>query len=145
MFLGSYTCPINQTAQIQIPELYRLSLSGDAYVTQGFDKNLLVWSGEAFREMIRQLTSLNVADPLVRLLIRMLIGTAAELTVDEAGQALLPDELCQYANLNQKAVLVGHGLYFEIWSAAQWDSQKSELQNAEANSSRFASLTLFLN
>lgn len=144
MFLGCYTCAV-PASRVEIPETFRQSLSGNVYVTQGFERNLLVLPEQIFQEMVQQVTSLNIADPLVRLLVRMLIGSAAALTFDERGNASLPDSLREYAGLDRQAVLVGHGPYFEIWSPSAWESQRSQLQDAEANATRFAALHLALN
>ncbi len=145
MFLGCHTCLVHQTSQIEIPQVFRQPLAGNAYVTQGFERNLLVLKEQTFRDLVRQVTSLNVADPLVRMLVRMLLGSATMLEFDAEGNAILPDDLRDYAGLDRQAILVGHGAYFEIWSPGAWDAQRNALQDADANATRFAALNLALN
>jgi MraZ protein len=85
---------------------------------------------------------MNLADPLARLLLRMILGAASELEMDEAGCIFVPQNLREFANLNGEAVLVGQGDYFEVWSPAHWHEQETQLQDAETNSQRFVMLDL---
>jgi len=58
-----------------------------------------------------------------RKLARILVGTASDLDMDSAGRILLPAPLRERARLDKDVVLVGQGNKFEIWSAADWESQ----------------------
>ena len=70
-----------------MPSSFRGQLSGGAYLTQGFDRNLQVLTSSAFQEIYRTVVSLNIANPLARLLLRLVLGTAQELGVDANGAA----------------------------------------------------------
>jgi MraZ protein len=85
---------------------------------------------------------MNMADPLARLLFRMILGSAARLDLDKAGSISLPQELLDFANINTEAMLVGQGNYIEIWAPDLWKEQEISLNNVEANSHRFASLSV---
>ena len=61
--------------------------------------------------------------PLVSGAARILVGTASDLEMDSAGRILLPAPLREQARLDKDIVLVGQGNKFEIWSAADWQSQ----------------------
>jgi MraZ protein len=111
-------------------------------LTQGFDRNLQVLSGSAFQEIYRTVVSLNIANPLARLLLRLVLGTAQELEVDANGQFTIPEELKQFANLKEDVFLIGQGEYFEIWSPDLWNKQEAQLRDAETNSNRFSALTV---
>ncbi len=86
--------------------------------------------------------SLNIADPLARLLMRMFIGTASYIEMDESGIIPIPRDLVNYANLKKKIAIVGQGDYIEVWSLSQWNKQKSQIQDAKANAQRFSSFTI---
>ena len=110
-------------------------------MTQGMDRNLQVLPATAFEELYRQAASLNVADPLARLLRRLLLGSAFEIP-DVKSSIVIPTELKDFAGLKDGVMLVGQGDYFEIWAPELWAQQESELRDAEANGSRFAALTI---
>ncbi len=111
-------------------------------MTQGFDRNLQVLTSGAFQEIYRTVVSLNIANPLARLLLRLILGTAQELGVDANGQLTIPEELKEFANLQEDIFLIGQGEYFEIWAPDLWNKQEAQLRDAEANSSRFSALTV---
>ena len=111
-------------------------------MTQGFDRNLQVLTASAFQEIYRRVTSLNIADPLARLLLRLILGTATEMGVNKSNHLMIPENLKEYANLQQNILLVGQGDYFEIWAPDLWARQETLLRDAETNSARFSLLTV---
>ncbi len=142
VFLGKFSSSLDSKSQFAVPPAFRGSLARGAYVTQGFDRNVQVLTTDAFQEIYRTVVSLNITNPLARLLLRLILGTAQESTVDANGDLTIPEELKQFANLHKDIFLIGQGEYFEIWSPDQWDEQETQLRDAEANSGRFAALTI---
>ena len=142
MFLGKFSRTLDSQSRFSVPPAFRGSLATGAYVTQGFDRNLQVLTSEAFQEIYRTVVSLNIANPLARLLLRMILGTAQEAGVDANGELTIPEELKDFANLHEDIFLIGQGEYFEIWSPEQWDRQEAQLRDAEANGNRFSALTV---
>jgi MraZ protein len=125
-----------------VPNAFRAQLSGGVFMTQGFDRNLQVLTANAFQEIYRRVMSLNIADPLVRSLLRLVLGTATEMGVDKNNLLIIPEHLKEFANLHENAFLIGQGDYFEIWTPELWTRQETQLRDAEMNSSRFSLLTV---
>ncbi len=142
MFLGKFARSLDANSRFSVPPAYRGSLAGGAYVTQGFDRNLQVLTTAAFQEIYRTVISLNIANPLARLLLRMILGTAQESGVDADGQLVIPEELKEFANLQNDVLLVGQGEYFEVWAPELWNQQEAQLRDVEANASRFSTLNV---
>ncbi len=142
MFLGKFSRTLDTRSRFSLPSAFTGQLSGGAYLTQGFDRNLQVLTSGAFQEIYRTVASLNIANPVARLLLRLVLGTAQELGVDANGQLTIPEELKQFANLQEDIFLIGQGEYFEIWSPDLWNKQEAQLRDAETNSSRFSALTV---
>lgn len=111
-------------------------------MTQGFDRNLLVLTIGAFEEIYRRVKSLNIADPLARLLLRMILSTADKSGADNDGYITIPVELIKFANLDKEVLFIGQGDYFEIWSADLWHKQEAQLNDADSNATRFTTLTV---
>lgn len=111
-------------------------------MTQGFDRNLQVLTASAFQEVYRRAASLNIADPLARLLLRLILGTAVELSGERTSAISIPDYLKEFAGLHENVILVGQGDYFEIWAPELWGKQEAQIGDADANSSRFAALSV---
>lgn len=142
MLLGKFSRTVNKQNRFAVPPQFRAELAGGAYITQGFDRNLQVLSASAFKEIYGRIMTLNIADPLARMLLRLILGNAQALEPDEHDSLQIPDELRDFARLQQEVLLVGQGDYFEIWSPEFWAGQEAELRDAETNARRFAALTV---
>lgn len=142
MFIGQYSCVLKKGNRLSLPNEFCEFLKDGAYLTQGFDRNLLILTTDAFNEVYRRVTSVSITDPLARLLLRLIIGTTSKLEVDNDGFVQLLPGLMHYANLNLDAVVIGQGDYFEIWSPELWAKQESFLNDTEANAERFSTLTI---
>jgi MraZ protein len=142
MFLGQYQHSIDEKGRMTIPSRFRDLLEEGAYVTQGFDRNLMVMTNEYFEQVYQRITEMNLTDPSARLLRRLILANAYQIETDKAGRILMPQNLRQFVGLNGEAVIVGQGEYFEVWSPSVWYEQVTKMQDAEANSQRFATLNL---
>jgi MraZ protein len=141
LFLGKFSTSLEPKNLFSVPTAFRAQLSNRMYITQGFDRNLQVLTEDAFQEIYRRVVSLNIADPLARLLLRLVLGTAAELGMDN-NNLIIPENLKEFANLQDEILLIGQGDYFEIWAPELWNKQETQLRDAEANSARFSALTV---
>jgi MraZ protein len=142
MFVGQYRLSFDEQNQLPLPTRFWDLFSSGVVVTQGFDRNLIVFTSETFRGLSHRMSRVNMADPLARLMLRMFLGGASELEMDASGHIILPQTLKVFANIQNEAVLVGQGEYMEIWSSELWQAQEFNLQNAEANTNRFAALDI---
>ncbi len=142
MFLGRYEHTIDDKGRLTIPARYRELLENGAYVTQGFDHNLIVHPVASFEEMSARVNQLAFTDPVARQLKRYIFSTAERCEIDKAGRILLPQFLREMAKVDGAVILVGAGAYFEIWSPAVWAQQNESLQDVEATTRRFAELSL---
>jgi MraZ protein len=145
MFLGKHYSTINNQSRMQIPAAAVKVVSGSVYITQGFDRNLWVLSQDAFEEIYKKITSLNLTDPLARTLLRMILGGAAASEIDESGELTIPDHLRQFAQLETEVIIIGQGDYFEVWAPEFWNQQEDNLQNVDLNTDRFMTLNLSSN
>jgi MraZ protein len=142
MFLGRYEHTIDEKGRLTIPARYRELLENGAYVTQGFDGNLIVLPAPSFEQMYQHVNGMSMTDPVARQLKRFMFSNAERCDFDRAGRMLLPQFLRESAELNGNAILVGVGDYFEIWSPQNWARQNELLQDNEATTERFAALNL---
>ncbi len=145
MFLGHYQHSIDDKGRLMIPARFRELLVGGAFVTQGFDRCLMVMTTSYFEEVYRRINAMNLADPTARMLRRLLLANAYPVEVDKVGRVLLPASLREAIQFNGEAIVAGQGDYFEVWTPADWDEQLAQLQDAEANNRRFAALDLSSN
>lgn len=142
MFIGHHTSTLDAKNRLAIPVHYQWLLNNGAYITQGFDRNLLLLTNNAFDNILHRIKQLNMADPTARSLFRMLLGSAAKLDIDKNGCVHLPTELLEFAGIEKSALLIGQGDFLELWAPKLWKEQEISLNNVEANANRFAALTI---
>jgi MraZ protein len=142
MFLGQSQTSL-KSGRIKMPDSFNKNIQNGVYITQGFDQNLLMLTTQAFESLAQHLSALNMANPVVRMLQRLILGSAGFLEIDEQKDLTLPAALMQYAGLTNDAVMIGQGDYIEIWSAERWQKQQELIREALAsNSLSFAELTI---
>jgi MraZ protein len=138
LFLGKYFCELDSEYRFLPPDGYRKNLIDDVYITQGFDSNLWVLTNDPFREIYKKMTQLNIADPLARLLFRLILGAATDIRLNDQGYLKIPGDLRKYAHIEKEVLLIGQGDYFEIWAPELWEKQELELKDTESNIGRFS-------
>jgi MraZ protein len=142
MFLGQYNHLLDSKGRLTVPARFRDSLTNGAFITQGFDRCLMVLTAEYFEQVYKRINAMNLADPTARLLRRLILANAYPAEIDKVGRILIPQSLRNFIELESKAVVAGQGDYFEIWTPEQWEKQMLQIQDTKANSQRFATLDL---
>ena len=142
MFLGQFQHNIDEKGRLMIPARYRELLAAGAFITQGFDKCLMVMTDVYFKQVYDRINAMNLADPTARLLRRLILANAYPVEVDKVGRILVPQNLRPVIALEGEAIVAGQGEYFEVWTPAAWNEQMNQLQDVETNNQRFATLDL---
>lgn len=142
MFLGNYEHSIDEKGRMIIPIRYRELLGEGAYITLGFDGNLMVMTHSHFERLNEKLRTMNLTNPAARSLSRLILSHADTLETDKVGRILIPQYLREKAGLQTSAIIAGVGDYFEIWSQELWVKQTASLDDPEVNTQRYTALTL---
>jgi len=142
MFLGQYDHTIDEKGRLIIPVRYREQLEAGAYITRGFDQNLIVLTASHFEQIYQRVNQMSITDLSARQLRRLMFSNADLLQFDKSGRILIPQFLRDTARLVTNVVVVGVGDYFEVWSAEEWAKQSEQLNDVETNAQRFSALNL---
>ena len=142
MFLGQFQHNLDDKGRLMIPARFRELLAAGAFITQGFDRCLMVMTDMYFRQVYDRISAMNLADPNTRLLRRFILSNAYPIEIDKVGRILIPQNLRQGIMLENEAIVAGQGDYFEVWTPAEWNAQMAQLQDIETNNQRFATLDL---
>ena len=141
MFLGQFQHNLDDKGRLMIPARYRDLLAAGAFITQGFDRCLMVMTDAYFQDVYARINSMNMADPAARMLRRLILSNAYSVDVDSVGRILVPQNLREFLGINSgELVVAGQGEYFEVWTPEEWQAQMEKLQDVEANEQRFATL-----
>lgn len=144
MFLGEYRHTLDDKGRLTVPARYRQLLAEGGYITQGFDRNLMVLREHSFEAMAERLNRQNITDSSVRELRRVLFSQAELVQPDKSGRILVPQIMRERHGLDGELVIVGGGTYFEIWTPQRWAAQSEHLDEASDNANYFDKLELDL-
>jgi MraZ protein len=142
MFFGRYEHSIDEKGRMTIPARFREALETGAYITRGFDRNLVVYTTSYLNIISEKVQEMRNTDPSARLLRRLIYSNAALVEFDKAGRILIPQFLRDSVDIQNNAIVIGVGDYFEIWSPSIWEAQNALLDDAETNIQRFSELNL---
>jgi MraZ protein len=146
MFLGQFQHNLDDKGRLMIPARFRELLEGGAFITQGFDKCLMVMTEAYFKQVYERIEAMNLADPTARMLRRLILSNAYPVEVDKVGRILVPQNLRAFLEITSgELVLAGQGEYFEVWTPGIWGEQMALLHDTEANNARFSTLDLSKN
>jgi MraZ protein len=146
MFLGQFQHNLDDKGRLMIPARFRELLEGGAFITQGFDKCLMVMTESYFKQVYERIEAMNLADPTARLLRRLILSNAYSVETDKVGRILVPQNLRTFLGIeNGELIVAGQGEYFEVWTPALWSEQMAQVQDTEANNARFSTLDLSKN
>jgi MraZ protein len=146
MFLGQFQHNLDDKGRLMVPARYRDLLAAGAFITQGFDKCLMVMTDAYFGQVYERINSMNLADPTARMLRRLILSNAYPVEVDKVGRILVPQNLRGFLGITSGELTVaGQGEYFEVWTPTEWKVQMDNLHDVEANEQRFSTLDLSKN
>jgi MraZ protein len=144
MLFGKYPLRLSENKLLALPSSYLPVMGKTVFLTQGMDRNLFLLSPQSFEAIYLHIKEISISDHLARLLRRLILGGAVEITVDGSGQIELPENLCEFASLGNEVILVGQGEYSEIWSPALWQEQEERLGDFDENAHRFEKFNVSL-
>lgn len=111
-------------------------------MTRGLDANLVIYPQATWEIVTQQLGKLPITHPTGRALRRLLFSGAVEITYDKQGRVLIPAYLREYANLTDRALLIGMETFVEIWEPDSWRAALDGVADVLADSHDLLSLTL---
>ena len=125
MLRGVNSINLDSKGRIAVPTRYRERLDevcgGRMVVTIDTDERcLLIYPLPEWEDIQRKIEALPSFNPAARRIQRLLIGHATDIDLDGSGRLLLTPPLREYANLDKKAILLGQGNKFELWSEDCW-------------------------
>ena len=124
MFRGATKVNLDAKGRMAIPTRYRERLSarcdGEIVVTVDKDHCLLIYPLPDWEELERKLVRLPSMNKVARNIVRIMVGYATEVDMDNSGRILVSRELREFAGLDKAAMLIGQGNKFELWDEDSW-------------------------
>jgi MraZ protein len=95
-------------------------------INRGFEKNLVIYTRQEWRNIMEKLERLNPFDRKNREFIRQFSRGASELSLDAAGRVLIPKSLSAYAGISAELVLSCQINKIEVWDRVAYEAQWEE-------------------
>ena len=131
MFLSTSHNKIDLKSRVSIPASYRLNLDKN-------NEQLILFKSLQFKciegtTQTRMQLYINAIDELDGLsdeafVLRMMMADSFEMKFDSGGRVVIPDILMNFSGLTDKAVFMGIGESFYIWSPIEYEKQYMKSQ-----------------
>jgi MraZ protein len=135
MFRGASKVTLDSKGRLAIPSKYRERLvarcEGQLVVTVDKDHCLLVYPLPDWEEVQRKLDRLPSFDKSAREIQRLMVGYATDIDLDSHGRILLSKALCEFADLDKQAILIGQGNKFELWDEERWNQRRDAWRSSD--------------
>ncbi|RMG96680.1 MAG: transcriptional regulator MraZ [Chloroflexi bacterium] len=128
MFLGEYTHTIDEKGRVTIPARFRGLMAAGVVVTRGFDRNLMLFPLDGWKELADKIAQRPLSDEDVRAFRRRVFSGAVDLVPDRQGRILLPNYLREFAGIENEVVIAGMYNYVELWSKEAWDAVRDAIE-----------------
>jgi MraZ protein len=133
MFLGEYAHTIDDKGRLTIPARFRDELEGGVIITRGLDGCLWAYSRSEWEELANKIAKLPTTNPAARNFARFMFSSAFDSVPDRQGRILVPQNLRDYAGIQDDTVVIGVMSRLEIWNPSRWSQVVAEVeQNPEA-------------
>ena len=134
MFRGLTKLSVDAKGRVAIPKAHR-----DRVVEEGVSKLVItadpvskcvvIYPQPVWAQIEVQISQLPNLNPLTRSLQRYYIGFADEQEFDGTGRIMLSQALRDFGRIDKKAVLIGQGKKFELWSEESWEAEAVRAQD----------------
>ncbi len=129
VFFGEYAVSFSAPGRIIVPKKIRELLTGDSFVlTRGHGSCLAGYNRQDWEGRANELVNVSLLDTTDMQKRRLVFASASIVEIDDQGRFVIPKSLMGVAGTDSKAVIIGVGDHFEIWSESAWKSEFSSYQ-----------------
>lgn len=141
MLIGEYKTKLGEKNRTAIPKKLRDELFIDggevdnsiAIVTRGYEGCLIIIDQTRWMKLLEVIEKKPLINQDIRNTKRFLIGGAAEVEVDMQGRFVIPENLIEYAHLENELVFVGIQDWIEIWDYSNWVTRINQITESAAD------------
>ncbi len=127
--MGTWPRSLDDKGRLAVPKRVRDELGGETltelFIAPWTDKSLALFTTSAFDALAERFKSSSKAD--VRNYMRLFYARADRGDLDRQGRIRIPDRLKEFAELDQKVVLLGVSDHLEVWDESRWDEYVAKL------------------
>ncbi len=127
MFMGEFTCKVDNKGRMMLPSKFRDELGEQEFViTRGLDNCIDLFPIEEWKNIEDKLKKLQTTNSKHRAYQRFVMSAATKTEFDNQGRLNIPTSLTEHAQIDKKIIVTGMNNKIEIWSEELW---KKYIQN----------------
>lgn len=120
-FLGTFEAMMDDKNRLVIPSKWRENLGKDIVLNKGYDGCLTIRKAQDFNDYYtKNLQDLEIKYSANRALLRQQLANSTDLHLDKTSRFVVPQNLAREAGLTKKIILIGVGVFIEIWDADRY-------------------------
>ena len=116
MIIGEYTNKLVAGNRLSFPKKFREEMGTKLVITQGYEGCLVIVDEKGWDHLVSDAAKGPFVSQSVRDTTRFLLGSAAEVELDDQGRFVLPANLTTYSKITEEVVFLGLGSWVEVWS-----------------------------
>lgn len=132
VFLSSHESGVDAKKRVSIPASFRKALAGEEsiFVWPSMDKNCLEGGGDRLVARFQNaIMRLKPMDQRREALSYAIFGRGRSYKFDDGGRVVMDMELLDFAGITDRALFVGLGDRFQIWSPRDHQSRLDDMQS----------------
>lgn len=130
VFKGQAEYSVDSKGRVAIPAKMRSVLSPEAdgtfTITRGFEQCIFLYPMDRWSSIEDEIAELNMYNREARDFVRIIMMWADEVSLDGQGRITIPKPLAAFADLDDKALILGAFDHIEIWDPAAFDGYLNE-------------------
>lgn len=121
VFFGEYEVSFSSPGRIVLPKKMREMIKGAVFVlSKSYDGCLGGYDKEDWEHRSKELMTVSLITRENLDKRRFLFASTITVEIDDHGRFVIPKNMLEYAQIVGKAVIIGVGDHFEIWSTERW-------------------------
>ncbi len=132
MPFGEFQYSVDDKGRVIIPPSFREFVNDGMVITRGLENCLYIFPLATWNRLEKPLSELPLTDTASRKFVRYFYSGASEAKFDSAGRIKLPNNLRNFAGINdaeKTVVIAGAPNRLEIWNEAKWNANIEQIQN----------------
>ncbi|MGI9175326.1 MAG: division/cell wall cluster transcriptional repressor MraZ [Rhodothermales bacterium] len=125
-FKGQAEYSVDSKGRVAIPAKMRSALNPEAKntftMTRGFEKCVFLYPQDRWTEMEDEFATLSPFNREARAFVRNIVRWAEEVVLDKQGRVSLSKPLQEFAELSERALIIGALDHIEIWDPDAFDN-----------------------
>jgi MraZ protein len=128
MLLGEFQCAADKSSRLKVPGELWPALGEGVILTRGIERCLFAYPTSEWQKLVDKIKHrLPLTNRDARAFGRLMFSAALTCTPDSRGQIPLPENLRQYAEIQETAVVIGVGTHLEIWNPQRWQDIREQM------------------